>query len=43
MEAMLVGALDDGVDELESLCVGIRYKKKTDRRKKSISHIAFKN
>ncbi|MFM0056938.1 hypothetical protein PQR64_15025 [Paraburkholderia phytofirmans] len=43
MKAMLAGVFGNGMDELESLCVGIRYKKKTNRRKKSISHIAFKN
>ncbi|MFB9125161.1 hypothetical protein ACFFYR_19070 [Paraburkholderia dipogonis] len=43
MKALLVGGDGNDVGKLENLRVGIRYKKKTARRKKSISHIAFKN
>jgi hypothetical protein len=40
MKAMPVGLLRDGQNMRR---VVLRYKKKTDGRKKSISHIAFKN
>jgi hypothetical protein len=43
MKAMPVGLLRGDIDGQNMQRVVLRYKKKTDGRKKSISHIAFKN
>jgi hypothetical protein len=43
MKAKLDGGFRGDIDGWNMHCVALGYKKKTDGRKKSISHIAFKN